>query len=60
MKKTTYSFKISKDQSLKMERKARREADIDLQTPHYGHKVHKTKKDYNRNEYRRELRNLEW
>ena len=43
-----------------MERKARREADIDLQTPHYGHKVHKTKKDYNRNEYKRELRNLEW
>ena len=51
---------LSKEDSLKMERAARRKADIELQTPHFSHKAHKTKKDYNRNEMKRQMRNMEW
>jgi hypothetical protein len=39
---------ISKERMLKMERAARREADIQNQTPRVRHTIHKSKKDYNR------------
>ena len=39
---------ISKDRIRKMERAANREADIQNQTPRVRHTVHKSKKDYSR------------
>jgi uncharacterized C2H2 Zn-finger protein len=50
-KQTT--MKITKDQMLKMERAARREADIQFQTPRVRSVVHKSKKDYSRQENKR-------
>jgi len=41
-------MKITKDQMLRMERAARREADIQEQMPRVRHVVHKSKKDYSR------------
>lgn len=41
-------MKITKEQLLKMDRAARRNAAIELNVPHFKHKVHKSKKDYNR------------
>lgn len=38
----------SRDQKIKSERNARRQADIDLGITNFKHKVHKTAKDYNR------------
>jgi hypothetical protein len=43
-------MKISKSQILRMERAARREADIQNQTARVRHVVHKSKKDYSRQE----------
>lgn len=44
------SFKITKEDVYKMERAARRNAEIELQLPRVKHSVHKSKKDYNRQE----------
>lgn len=41
-------MKITKEQLLNIDRAARRKADIELNVPHFKHKVHKSKKDYNR------------
>ena len=41
-------MKIATEQILRMERKARREADIQNQTPRIRHTVQKSKKDYSR------------
>jgi hypothetical protein len=43
-----FSVKINKEDIYKMERSARRNADIELQIPRVKHSVHKSKKDYNR------------
>jgi hypothetical protein len=42
------ALKITKEDIYKMERAARRNAEIELQLPRIKHSVHKTKKDYNR------------
>jgi uncharacterized C2H2 Zn-finger protein len=42
------TIKITKEDIYKMERAARRNAEIELQLPRIKHSVHKTKKDYNR------------
>ena len=46
-------MKISKEQIVKMERAARREADIQNQTARVRHVVHKSKKDYSRQDNKR-------
>ena len=43
-----FTIKISKEQVMKMNKACNRQAAIDAQIPHFAHKVHKTKKDYNR------------
>lgn len=43
-------MKINKEQLYKMERAARREADIQNQTARVRHVIHKSKKDYSRQE----------
>lgn len=43
-------MKITKEQLLKIDRAARRNASIELGIPHFKHKTHKSKKDYNRKE----------
>lgn len=40
--------KITKEDQYKMHRKARREADIEFQTPRLHHSAHKSIKDYSR------------
>ena len=54
MKKET--IRIEKDVLLKIDRKARREAEIEFRIPKFTNKVHKTKKDYNRQALKRELK----
>ena len=44
----TNKMKITKEQILKMQKAAGRNADIELGVPHFKHKVHKTAKDYTR------------
>lgn len=51
-------IRIEKEELLKIDRKARRDMFIKEQIPHRGHQVHKTKKDYNRQAFKRELRNF--
>lgn len=47
------SNKITKEDIYKMERKARREAQIACGVPYFKHKAHKTAKDYNRQKAKR-------
>jgi len=42
------ALKITKEDVYKMERAARRNTEIELQLPRVKHSVHKSKKDYNR------------
>ena len=51
-------MKISKEAFYKMERAARREADIELAIPRVRHVVHKSKKDYNRQQNKRLIKSL--
>lgn len=44
---------ITKEQTLLMERKVRRDADIEQGKSNFKHKVHKSAKSYNRSEYKR-------
>lgn len=48
-----FTIKISKEQQMKMNKAANRKAAIEAQIPHFSHKVHKTKKDYNRQQYKK-------
>jgi len=48
MGKTHKIGSISKEQYLKIERSAKRQADLELGVPTFKHKVHKSVKDYNR------------
>jgi pyocin large subunit-like protein len=45
--------KLTSEDSRMMERSIRRQVDIDLDTPIFKHKVHKSLKDYNRKESKR-------
>jgi hypothetical protein len=54
MRKET--IRIERDELLKIDRKARRDMFIKEQIPHRGHQVHKTKKDYNRQAFKQELK----
>lgn len=45
--------KLSKEQQMKMNRKIERELQIELGMNFNRHRVHKTKKDYNRQENKR-------
>ena len=57
MKKET--IRIEKDVLLKIDRKARRDAEIEFRIPKFTNKTHKDKKnDYNRQAFKRELRNF--
>ena len=44
------TFKITKEDVYKMERAARRNAEIEMQMPRVKHSVHKSKKDYSRSQ----------
>ena len=48
MKASKQKIKISKEQVMKIERAARRTADIECGVPHFKHKAHKSAKDYTR------------
>jgi hypothetical protein len=48
--KASTQMTISKEQLLKIDRAARRLADIELGIANFKHKAHKTAKDYNRKE----------
>ncbi len=55
MKRET--IRIERDVLLKIDRKARREAEIEFNIPKFKSKVHKDKKnDYNRQAFKRELK----
>ena len=43
-----FTIKISKEQIIKMNKASNRQASIEAQISNFSHKVHKTKKDYNR------------
>ena len=49
----SYTIIIDREQILKMERKARRDADIKNQTPRVRRSIQATKKAYNRQENKR-------
>ena len=49
---------IDRNDLMKIERKVRRDTAIKNDIPHFGHQVHKSKKDYNRCALKRELKNL--
>jgi hypothetical protein len=49
---------IDRNDLMKIERKVRRDTAIKNDIPHFGHQVHKSKKDYNRGALKRELKNL--
>lgn len=53
MGKTYHIGKITKDQQMKMVKSANRQIDIDDNRNVNLHRVHKTKKAYNRNENKR-------
>jgi hypothetical protein len=53
MEKTYKIGSESRDQQIKSERNARRQADIDLGISNFKHKVHKSLKTYNRNDNKR-------
>jgi len=55
MARSEDSMFISKKQQYKIERKVRRQIDIDEQTPRVKNTVHKSKKAYNRNENKRQV-----
>ena len=48
-----FTIKIKKEDIYKMERSARRNAEIELQLPRIKHSTHKSKKDYNRQELKK-------
>lgn len=50
-----FTIRIDPKDLLKIDRKARREAAIEHQIPHRGHQVHKTKKEYNRQQFKKQL-----
>lgn len=54
MKKET--IRIEREELLRIDRKARRDAEIEFRIPKFTNKVHKTKKDYNRQAFKRELK----
>jgi hypothetical protein len=55
MKRET--IRIERDVLLKIDRKARRDAEIEFGVPRFKNKVHKDKKkDYNRQAFKRELK----
>jgi hypothetical protein len=56
MGKTYKIGTMTSEQIIKSERNARRQADIDLGIDNFKHKVHKSLKDYNRQENKR----IEW
>jgi len=53
MSRSKNTMKITKEQVYTFERAARRNADIEMGTPHFKHKAHKTAKDYNRQKYKK-------
>ena len=55
MARSEDSMFISKKQQYKIERKVRRQIDIDEQTPRVRNAIHKSKKAYNRNENKRQV-----
>jgi hypothetical protein len=56
MGKTFKIGTLTKDQIIKSERSARRQADIENCTSNFKHKVHKSLKDYNRQQSKK----IEW
>ena len=53
------TYKITREERLQMERKARRNADIEFQTPRVKYTVERSKKAYNRQEEKNFKKHLE-
>ena len=49
---------IGREDLMKIERKVRRETVIKNGIPHFGHQVHKSKKDYNRQALKQQLKSF--
>jgi hypothetical protein len=49
---------IGREDLMKIERKVRRETAIQNDIPHFGHQVHKSKKDYNRQALKQQLKSF--
>ena len=53
------TLKIDKEELLRIDRMVRRDIDIELQTPKLKHSIHKNKKQYSRQEYKKFGNHLE-